>query len=182
MTNISVKKHNRKSRKNNRRKGGSNCEGVGLVTKSGLFSNYCAPEEEAVKDIETKEENTIFPPLFTSSDKEAPAVEGLTTPAEAQVEGLTAPAAAEVLAEVPAEVPAGEQQAPAVEVQGQPEKPTTGEQQAPAVEVQGQPEKPTTGGKNKKSKKQSKRKTAKKGGNKKQNKSKKNSRKNRSKK
>ena len=163
MTNISVKKHNRKSRKNNRRKGGSNCEGVGLVTKSGLFSNYCAPEEEAVKDIETKEENTIFPPLFTSSDKEAPAVEGLTTPAEAQVEGLTAPAAAEVLAEVPAEVPAGEQQ-------------------APAVEVQGQPEKPTTGGKNKKSKKQSKRKTAKKGGNKKQNKSKKNSRKNRSKK
>ena len=176
MTNISVKKHNRKSRKNNRRKGGSSCEGVGLETKSGWFSKYCAPEEEAVKDLETKEEkkeeNTIFPPLFTSNnDKEAPVVEGLTTPAEAApageqetpaVEGLTTPAGEQ-------EAPAGEQETPAVEGL------TT-----PAGEVE--PEKTTTGGKNKKSKKQSKRKTAKKGGNKKQNKSKKNSRKNRSKK
>jgi len=180
MTNHSIKKHNKKSRKNNRIKGGLTCEDAGLKTKSGWFSKYCAPEEEAVKDLETKEEkkeeNTIFPPLFTSSnDKEAPAVEGLTTPAEAAptgeqetpaVEGLTTPA------EAPA--PAGEQEAPAV--QGV----TT--EIPPAVEGEVEPEKPTTGGKNKKSKKQSKRKTAKKGGNKKQNKSKKNSRKNRSKK
>jgi hypothetical protein len=164
MTNISVKKHNRKSRKNNRRKGGSTCEGVGLETKSGWFSKYCAPEEEAVKEGKTTEENTkkakeagLLSSLFTSSnDIKVPAIDELTITGEAP-----APAIDELTI-------TGEAPAPAPEIDG-----------LSPQEVQGQP---STGGKNKKSKKQSKRKTAKKGGNKKQNKSKKNSRKNRSKK
>jgi len=102
MTNISVKKHNRKSRKSNRRKGGSSCEGVGLETKSGWFSKYCAPEEEAVKEGKTTEENTkkakeagLLSSLFTSSnDIKVPAIDELTITGEApapapEIDGLS---------------------------------------------------------------------------------------------
>jgi hypothetical protein len=83
-SNIS-KKHNRKSRKNNRIKGGISCEDAGLKTTSGWFSKYCAPTEEVAKEVDNNEENGFLPPTLTSTNEnentnyELPPVETTTT-------------------------------------------------------------------------------------------------------
>jgi hypothetical protein len=189
MRSHKLRRQNRKSKKNDRVRGGEidgdeRC-GEDATVKKGFFgSEWCAPKLSG-KETESKGFMGLNVPEISNpfAKKEN---ENINTeiepvaPMEETSNEIMPPAVEETSNEIvtsPIEEPANEIMPPAVEEPANEIMPPAVEE--PANEIN----KPNTGGK-RKSKKQSKRKTAKKGGSKKNRtkKSKKNSRKNRSKK